>query len=110
MPVLALALGVNSSAAVLRPAGSPFMPLRCSHQAPGLRTEEGVQQRLIAHHVCKSWQAVYSAQRHKGGVGGPRPPRRTAAQLSTPPTRSCTKLQEYKTKKTSQPQGTLRTF
>jgi hypothetical protein len=39
MPVLALALGVNSSAAVLRPAGSPFMPLRCSHQAPGLRKE-----------------------------------------------------------------------
>ena len=38
MPVLALALGVNSFAAVLRPAGSPFMPLRCSHQAPGLRT------------------------------------------------------------------------
>jgi hypothetical protein len=36
--VHALALGVNSSAAVLRPSASPFMPLRCSHQAPMLRT------------------------------------------------------------------------
>jgi hypothetical protein len=35
--VLALALGLDSSAAVLRPAGAPFMPLRCPHQAPGLR-------------------------------------------------------------------------
>jgi hypothetical protein len=36
--VLALVLGVNSSAAVLRPSVSPFMPLRCSRQAPRLRT------------------------------------------------------------------------
>jgi hypothetical protein len=35
--VLALALGVNSSAAVLRPSASPLMPLRCSRQAPELR-------------------------------------------------------------------------
>ncbi len=41
MPAPALALGVNSIKAVLRPAGSPFMPLRCPHQAPVLRTELG---------------------------------------------------------------------
>jgi hypothetical protein len=36
-PVHALALGVGSSAAVPRPSGSSFMPLRCPHQAPELR-------------------------------------------------------------------------
>jgi hypothetical protein len=35
--VLALALGVHSSAAVPRPSASSFMPLRYAHQAPGLR-------------------------------------------------------------------------
>jgi hypothetical protein len=78
MPVLALALGVNSFAAVLRPAGSPFMPLRCPHQAPELRAESGgatavdrqaihknaivvSSRQKIARHVHKSWQVVYSA-------------------------------------------------
>ena len=36
--VLALALGVHSCAAVPRPAASSLMPLRCAHQAPGLRS------------------------------------------------------------------------
>jgi hypothetical protein len=36
--VLALALGMHSSAAVPRPAASSFMPLRCAHQAPELRS------------------------------------------------------------------------
>jgi hypothetical protein len=35
--VLALALGVHSSAAVPRPAASSFMPLRCARQVPELR-------------------------------------------------------------------------
>jgi hypothetical protein len=43
----------------------------------------------------ESRSAVYSAQRHQGGVGGPRPPRRTAAELSTPPTCSRTRLAQY---------------
>jgi hypothetical protein len=37
-PVHALALGMYSSAAVPRPSGSSFMPLRCTYQAPELRT------------------------------------------------------------------------
>jgi hypothetical protein len=122
--VLALALGVHSSAAVPRPSGSSFMPLRCAHQAPGLRIGAVAGLRWIAHcvarailiaaqrrianhvtgsgyesrrmqwntrHTRESWSAVYSAQRHKGGVGCPRQPRRTAAELSTPSASSCTR-------------------
>ncbi len=43
--VHAPALGVYGSAAVLRPAGSPFMPLRRTHQAPELRMGLGLRLR-----------------------------------------------------------------
>jgi hypothetical protein len=41
----------------------------------------------------KSRSMVYSAQRHKGGAGGPRPQRGTAAELSTPSACSRTRRQ-----------------
>jgi hypothetical protein len=84
MPVPALALGVYSSAAVPRPLGSSFMPLRCTHQAPELRTAIVWCYTVDRLPLRKSWSAVYSAQRHQGGVGCPRQPWRTAAELSTP--------------------------
>ncbi len=82
--VLALALGVHSSAAVPRPAASSLMPLRCAHQVPGLRTglvgATAVERQLLreirlavlqggmcTRHARKSRSAVHLAQRHKGG-------------------------------------------
>ncbi len=47
--------------------------------------------RWNTHHDRKSWSMVCSAQRHQGGAGGPRPPRGTAAELSTPSASSRTK-------------------
>ncbi len=42
----------------------------------------------------RSWSAVYSAQRHEGGVAGHRPARGTAAELSTPSACSRTRLSQ----------------
>jgi hypothetical protein len=98
--VLALALGVHSSAAVPRPSGSSLMPLRCAHQVPELRQciVGGARvdrpslhknwfgwSKSVDHPLLReSWSAVYSAQRHQGGGSGARPQRGTAAELSTP--------------------------
>jgi hypothetical protein len=92
--VLALALGVDGYAAVLRPAGSPFMPLRRPRQAPELRTGMVWSHTVDRQPLHKSRPMVYSAQRHKGGVGGHKQPRRTAAELSTPST--CSPVQRLR--------------
>ena len=53
--MLALALGMCDSVAVLRPAGSPFMPLRRTHQAPELRSgmvgAEGVDRQPLSQEM-----------------------------------------------------------
>jgi hypothetical protein len=46
--------------------------------------EQSRPRRRHAGQGGKSWSMVHSAQRHKGGVVGPRPTRRTAAKLSEP--------------------------
>jgi hypothetical protein len=70
----------------LMAATSSLMPLRRPHQAPGLRIGYGCDGEAITKLVTvearwhaavgappgrESWPMVYSAQRHKGGVGCP---------------------------------------
>jgi hypothetical protein len=63
----------------------PHMPSDGLHRRSGWCTT--VDRPLLR----ESWSAVYSAQRHQGGGGGHKPPRGTAAELSTPSACSCTR-------------------
>jgi hypothetical protein len=73
------------------PAFGLLVPLRRPRQATELRIGMAWCHKVDHPPLRESRSAVYSAQRHQGGVGGPKPPRRTAAELSTPPTCSRTK-------------------
>jgi hypothetical protein len=124
-------LGLDDYAAVLRDGLRPPTPPLCRFavQAKHTGSENGrsaavdrqplhrnwsavLRCGMCIRHACKSRPVVYSAQRHKGGVGGPRPPRRTAAKLSTPPACLRTKLKSSPTcsnTKLSAPQTRTRT-
>jgi hypothetical protein len=72
-------------------------------------TEKQVLQwRWNTRQAGKSGSMVHSAQRHKGGAVGPRPTRRTAAELSAPSARSRTKTGQDKLRANTISEGIIR--
>ncbi len=86
--------GALSSAAVPRCGLGPLPPplCRCAERTADLilRPWWTVNRLNRNHSPTQPWRLAWTAQRHKGGVGGPKPPRRTAAEPFTPSARAGT--------------------
>ncbi len=86
--------GALSSAAVLRVGLGPTTPPLCRYAKCTvvliLRPWWTVKRFNRNHSSSQLWRLAWTAQWHKGGVGGHKPPRRTAAEPSTPSARAGT--------------------